>query len=91
MEARTNNNQNPKKTVMKKIFTLITLTLISLSAMADTVVTITDETSDGTVCYAMFSATEALDFSAVDGVEAFAAKSVFTDRELPNGRIVPEL
>ena len=91
MEARTNNNQNPKKTVMKKIFTLITLTLISLSAMADTVVTITDETSDGTVCYAMFSATEALDFSAVDGVEAFAAKSVFTDRELPNGRIVQEL
>lgn len=76
---------------MKKIFTLIALALCSLTSMADSQVTTTADCTDGTYCYTMFSAQEALDFSAVEGVEAFAAKSVYTDRELPNGRIIQEL
>ena len=75
---------------MKKIFTLIALALSTLAGHADTVVTTTDATTDGTSFYAMFSATEALDFSAAEGVEAFIAKSITVDREVP-GRIVHEL
>lgn len=77
--------------LMKKIFTLIAMTFCTLAGMADTEVTTTAEITDGTYYYAMFSAQEALDFTAAEGVEVFAAKSVYADRELPNGRIIQEL
>jgi len=75
---------------MKKIFTLATLCLFTLTTFADKEVT-TGDVTDGTSYYALFSADEALDFSAVEGVKGYVAKKVYTDRELPNGHVVQEL
>ena len=61
-----------------------------MASYADKEVT-TGDVTDGTSYYALFSADEALDFSAVEGVKAFVAQKVYTDRELPNGHVVQEL
>ena len=75
---------------MKKIFTFAIVSLFALASYADKEVT-TGEVTDGTSFYALFSADEALDFSAVEGVKAYVAQKVYTDRELPNGTVVQEL
>ena len=75
---------------MKKIFTFATACLFALASYADKEVT-TGDVTDGTSYYALFSADEALDFSAVEGVKAYVAEKVYADRELPNGRVVQEL
>ena len=75
---------------MKKIFTFATACLFALASYADKEVT-TGDVTDGTSYYALFSADEALDFSAVEGVKAYVAEKVYADRELPNGHVVQEL